>query len=124
VLNLHPPYQLKLFIFMTPTIEKDVHAASAKILPRHLNSLLNGDASPLLKSGHIARPVTTNASELAVERSAWDQVRVSWGAGGLRLVFGRADQNWMINFVQIPAGGRSYELGVERGAVYAGWGNQ
>ena len=92
------------------TIENDVRAASEKFYSA-LNSMLNGDASPLLNICSHSETVTT-MHPVGGREVGWDQVRGSWeqvakivSGGQIKL----EDQ-----FVQI-IGDVAYELGVERG---------
>ena len=95
---------------MTTTIENDIKAASDKFYSA-LNSMLNGDASPLLTIWSHTENVTT-MHPVGGREVGWDQVRGSWeqvakivSGGQIKL----EDQ-----FVQI-IGDVAYELGVERG---------
>jgi ketosteroid isomerase-like protein len=95
---------------MTTATENDVQAASEKFYSA-LNSMLNGDASPLLNIWSHSETVTT-MHPVGGREVGWDQVRGSWeqiakivSGGQIKL----DDQ-----FVQI-IGDVAYELGVEHG---------
>jgi len=96
-------------IMKTP-IENDFQAASEKFYSA-LNSMLNGDASPLFNIWSHGETVTT-MHPVGGREVGWDQVRGSWeqvakivSGGQIKL----EDQ-----FVQI-IGDVAYELGVEHG---------
>jgi ketosteroid isomerase-like protein len=95
---------------MTTTIESDVRAASEEFYSA-LNSVLNGDASPMLGIWSHSETVTT-MHPAGGRDVGWGRVRESWEQ--LAKIVSRGKIKLDDQFVQI-IGDVAYELGVERG---------
>jgi ketosteroid isomerase-like protein len=95
---------------MTTAIENDVQAASEKFYLA-LNSMLNGDASPLSDIWSHNETVTT-MHPVGGREVGWNQVRGSWEQVAKIVSEGQVKLD--DQFIQV-LGDVAYEVGVERG---------